>query len=206
MATLTTEADPIFPGRWTIRSDHPSALAAIPDAIIQVLGLGSDVLSAWAVHYDEQSEHAENAYANERREVGYGPTAEIIALPRAPQPHVVWIDRQHLLVGAAPAALATRLLGLYVGSNGTITLTISDPSVGGQVHATLRSMIEGGRAAADAWSSDAFVALTRVVVRYDALSLHGESPTNVVHVRAPQPMALAVQGALGQLAGMVAGW
>lgn len=206
MAQLQIESDPFLPGRWTLRSDHPGALAAVPDAIVQVLGLDSDVLSAWAVHYDEQNEYAENAYANERREIGFGPSVEVVSLPRAPQPHVVWIDRQHLVVGNAPAALATRLLGLYAGSNGTITLAISDPSVAGQVHATLRAMVDGGPAAEEGWSSDPFVGLNRVVVRYDALSKHGEAPTNVIHVRASQPMALAVQGALGQLQQMVAGW
>lgn len=206
MAQLHVESDPFLPGRWSIRSDHPGALAAIPDAIVQVLGLDSDVLSAWAVHYDEQTEYAENAYANERREIGHGPHAEVIALPRAAQPHVVWIDRQHLLVGAAPAQLATRLLGLYVGSNGTITLAISDPSVAASVHASLREMVGGGRAMDEAWTSDQFVSLNRVVIRYDALSLHGEAPTNVVKVRAPQPMALAVQDAIGRLTQTVAPW
>ena len=89
MAQLQVESDPFLPGRWTLRSDHPGALAAIPDAIVQVLGLDADVLSAWAVHYDEQNEYAENAYANERRELGHGPVAEVISLPRSPQPHVV---------------------------------------------------------------------------------------------------------------------
>ncbi len=206
MAQLQVESDPFLPGRWTLRSDHPGVLAAIPDAIVQVLGLDGDVLSAWAVHYDEQNEYAENAYANERREIGYGPAVEVVSLPRAPQPHVVWIDRQHLVVGNAAPPLATRLLGLYAGSNGTITLAISDPSVAGQVHASLRSMVDGGRDGEEGWTSDPFVGLTRFVVRYDALSKHGEAPTNAVHVRAPQPMALAVQGAIGQLQQMVAGW
>ncbi len=206
MAQLTVESDPFLPGRWTLRRDHPGALAAVPDAIVQVLGLDGDVLSAWAVHYDEQNEYAENAYANERREIGYGPQVEVISLPRTPQPHVVWIDRQHIVVGAAPPPLATRLLGLYVGSNGTITLALSDPSVAGQVHASLRGMVDAPKAAGDVWSTDQFVGLNRVVIRYDALSLHGEAPTNVLHVRAPQATALAIQGALGQLQGMVAGW
>ena len=214
MAQLIVESDPFLPGRWKLTSDHPSALAAVPDAIVQVLGLDADVLSAWAVHYDEQNEFAENAYANERRELGHGPVAEVVSLPRAPQPHVVWIDRQHLVVGAAPARMATRLLGLYAGSNGTITLAISDPSVAGQVHATLREFAHGTNpyatadhlGANDAWGGEPFVALNRVIVRYDALSLHGEAPTNALHVRAPQATALAVQNALAQLQGMVAGW
>jgi hypothetical protein len=206
VAQLAVDADPFLPGRWTVRSDHPAALAAIPDAIVQVTGGGADVLSARAVHYDEQNEHPEHAYANERRELGIGPVAEVLALPRAPQPHVVWIDRQHLLVGAAAPRLASRLLGLYAGSNGTITLAVSDPSVAAQVHATLRAQVEAPRDSVAGWDSDAFVSLTRFVVRYDALSLHGEAPTDAVQVRAPQQMALAVQQALGQLQQLVAGW
>lgn len=206
MAQLVVEADPFLPGRWTLRSDHPSALAAIPDAIVQVTGGGADVLSARAVHYDEQNEHAEDAYANERAELGYGPVAEVVSLPRSPQPHTVWIDRHHLVVGAAPPALASRLLGLYVGSNGTITLAVSDPSVAAQVHATLHAQVTAPRDTVPGWDSDAFVASCRFVVRYDALSLHGEAPTNVVQVRAPQPLALTVQGALTQLQQLVAAW
>ncbi len=206
MAQYVVESDPFLPGRWTIRSDHPSVLAAVPDAIVQVTGGGADVLSAHAVHYDEQNEHAEDAYANERRELGIGPIVNVIALPRSPQPNVIWIDRQHLLVGAAPPVAASRLLGLYAGSNGSITLAVSDPSVAAQVHATLHAMIEAPKDAVPGWDSDPFVALCRFVVRYDALSLHGEAPTNVLRVRAPQQMAMAVQQALGELQHVVAGW
>ncbi len=206
MAQLVIDADQFRPGRWTITSDHAGALAAVPDAIVQVTDGGADVLSARAVHYDEQRDHAEDAYSNERRELGIGPLVDVIALPRAPEPNKVWIDRQHLLVGAASPRLATRLLGLYAGSNGTITLAVSDPSVAAQVHATLRAQVEAPVDTVAGWDSDQFISLTRFVVRYDALSLHGEARTDQVHVRAPQPMALTVQGALAQLQQLVAGW
>lgn len=206
MAHLVIESDPLAPGRWTVQSSHPGALAAVPDAIVQVTDGGADVLSARAVHYDEQGEFAENAYANERRELGHGPVAEVISLPRAPEPNKVWIDRQHLLVGAAPPKLATRLLGLYVGSNGSITLAVSDPSVAAQVHATLRAQVEAPPDAVASWDADVFVSLNRFVVRYGALSLHGEKRTDVLQVRAPQQMAMNVQNALLQLQQLVAGW
>ncbi|MCB0879799.1 MAG: hypothetical protein KDC46_12575 [Thermoleophilia bacterium] len=206
MAQLVVQSDPLVPGRWTVQSEHPGALAAVPDAIVQVTDGGADVLSARAVHYDEQNEYAENAYANERRELGHGPVAEVVALPRAPEPNKVWIDRQHLVVGAAPPRLATRLLGLYVGSNGSITLAVSDPSVAAQVHATLRAQIEAPPDTIATWDSEIFVSLNRFVVRYDALSLHGEKRTDVVQVRASQQMALTVQNALLQLQQLVAGW
>lgn len=202
MAQLSIESDPFLPGRWTLRADHPSALAAIPDALVQVLDLGGETLTVAACHYDEQQEHAEDAYANERQEIGFGPQVEVIALPRAPQPHVVWIDRQHLLVSSAQPPLGSRLLGLYVGSNGSMTLAVSHPSVAAQVSAALREDL--GRD--DAWERLDFIALNRFVVRYGALSLHGEAPTNVVHVRAPQPMALGVQEALLRLQQTVATW
>lgn len=206
MAQLVLDSDPLSPGRWTVQSSHPGALAGVPDAIVQVTNGGADVLSARSVHYDEQGEYAENAYSNERRELGHGPVAEVIALPRAPDPHTVWIDRQHLVVGAAPPQLATRLLGLYVGSNGSITLAVSDPSVAAQVHATLRAQVEAPADTVASWDSDSFVSLNRFVVRYDALSLHGEKRTDVLHVRAPQQMAMQVQNALLQLQQLVAGW
>lgn len=202
MAQLLVETDQFLPGRWTIRSDHPSALAAVPDAIVQVLDLGGESLSATACHYDEQSEHAEDAYANERREVGYGPLVEVVNLPRAPQPGVVWIDRQHLLVGSAPPGLGSRLLGLYVGSNGSMTLATCHPSVSAQVTHALRDDI--GRD--EAWERHDLVAMSRFVVRYPALSLHGEAATNLLHVRAPQPMSMGVNDALTRLAHTVASW
>ena len=206
MAQLVVESDQFQPGRWTITCAHPGALAAVPEAIVQVTNGGADVLSARAVHYDEQGDHAEDAYANERRELGIGPLVDVLALPRAPQPNKVWIDRQHLLVGAASPQLATRLLGLYTGSNGPITLAVSDPSVAAQLHATLRAQVEAPAGTVATWDSEPFVAMTRFVVRYDALSLHGEARTDQLQVRAPQPMALAVQGALGQLQQVVATW
>lgn len=202
MAQLLVETDQFLPGRWTIRSDNPSALAAVPDAIVQVLDLGGESLSATACHYDEQNEHAEDAYANERREVGYGPLVEVVNLPRAPQPNVVWIDRQHLVVGSAPPGLGSRLLGLYVGSNGSMTLATCHPSVAAQVTHFLREDV--GRD--EAWERQDFVAMCRFVVRYPALSVHGEAPTDLLHVRAPQAMALGVNDALGRLAMTVAGW
>jgi hypothetical protein len=202
MAQLIVESDQFQPGRWTLRADHPSVLAAVPDAIVQVLDLGGEALTVAACHYDEQNEHAEDAYANERREIPHGPHVEVVALPRAPQPHVVWIDRQHLLVGSAPPALGSRLLGLYVGSNGSMTIAVSHPSVAAQLYHALREDL----ARDEAWQQLDFVSQARFVVRYDALSKHGEAPTNVLHVRAPQPMAMQVQDALGRLQQMVAGW
>jgi hypothetical protein len=202
MAQLIIEGDPYQPGRWTLRSDNPSVLAAVPDALVQVLELGADTLSMSAVHYDEQREFAEHAYADERREVGYGPQVEVVSLPRAPRPGVVWIDRLHLLVGSASPQVASRLLGLYVGSNGSMTLCVSHPSVAAQVVATLREDLGIN----DTWEHPDFDALNRFVVRYSALSKHGDRPGNTLAVRAPQPTALAVQGALGQLQQMVAGW
>lgn len=202
MAQLIVETDQFQPGRWTLRADHPSVLAAVPDAIVQVLDLGGESLTVSACHYDEQSEHAEDAYANERQEIPHGPTVEVVALPRAPQPHVVWIDRQHLMVGSAPAGLGSRLLGLYVGSNGSMTIAISHPSVAAQVYHALREDL----ARDERWQQPDFVSQARFVVRYDALSKHGEAPTNVLHVRAPQPMAHPVQDAITRLQQMVASW
>lgn len=202
MAQLIIEGDPYQPGRWTLRSDNPSVLAAVPDAIVQVLDLGGDVLSFTAVHYDEQREYAEHAYANERQEIGYGPQVEVVALPRAPKPNVVWIDRLHLLVTSASPAIGSRMLGLYVGSNGSMTLCVSHPSVAAQVVANLRQDLGMN----DVWEHPDFVAFNRFVLRYDALSRHGDRAGGALHVRAPQPMALGVQDALLRLQQIIGDW
>ena len=58
----------------------------------------------------------------------------------------------------------------------------------------------------ETWEHPNFVGLSRFVLRYSALSKHGERPRDSLAVRAPQPMALGVQDALGRLQQMVAGW
>jgi hypothetical protein len=197
MAQLLIQTDPIHPGRWALQSDNPSVLAAVPDALVQVLDLGGEVLGAWALHPDEQNGVRDAAYLDELRELGIQSVVEVRELVRPWQQNVVWVDRYHLLVAAAPPAVGSRLLGLYVGSKGRVVISLFHPSVAALVQAEYDAMPnENGRD----WDRQQHVANARFAVRYDP-----EQP-QVVQLRCAQPMAHAVQDALGRLAQTVAGW
>lgn len=197
MAHLLIQTDPIHPGRWTLQSDNPSVLAAIPDALVQVLDLGDDVLGAWALHPDEQNGGRDAAYHDELHELGIQSVVEVRELARPWQQNVVWVDRYHLLVGAANPAVGSRLLGLYVGSKGRIVISMFHPSVTALVQSEYDTMPnENGRD----WDRQQHIANARFALRYDP-----EQP-NAVQMRCPQSMAHSVQGALGRLTQMVAGW
>ncbi|MCW2956075.1 MAG: hypothetical protein JWO69_944 [Thermoleophilia bacterium] len=196
MAQLQVQTDMLVPGSWTVRSDHPGALAGVSDAIVQSLGLSGEALGAWALHYDEQDMHAEDAYARERHELGMHANVQVVALPTPARAHTVYVDRLHLLAVAAPPDAGSRLAGLYVGTAGDLVLSVHHPSVTMNVGGVLsqlphdRSLQDGQRLVGD----------SRFVLHF-----HRDDPT-AVQVRAPQPMALPVQDALGRLAGLVAGW
>lgn len=197
MAQLHVETDPYQPGRWTLRSGHPSVLAAVPDALVQVLELGGEALAAWALHPDEQAGVRSAAYHDELREVGHGPQVDVVELARPWQHNVVWVDRYHLLVAGAPPQVGSRLLGLYVGSKGRMVLTVHHPSVSGMVHQEFAAMPNEN---AREWDRMEHVANARFVLRY-----HPDQP-GALQLRAPQPMAMGIQDALGRLAQMVAAW
>lgn len=197
MAQLLLETDPFQPGRWTLRSDNPSVLAAVPDALVQVLELGADALAAWALHPDEQAGMRDAAYHDELHEIGIGPLVEVVELTRPWQQNVVWVDRYHLLVAAAPASIASRLLGLYVGSKGRMVLAVYHPSVAGIVQTKIASMPNDN---ARDWDTGDIVANVRFVLRYDP-----ETP-GALQLRCAQPMAHGIQDALGRLTMMVASW
>lgn len=197
MAQLLLEQDSFQPGRWTVRSNSPAALAAVPDALVQVLGLGDEALAAWALHPDEQAGIRDAAYHEELHELGPAASVEVVELVRPWQQNVVWVDRYHLLVTAARPAAGSRLLGLYVGSTGRIVVGVHHPSVAALVQQEFaRLPNDHGRD----WQSQALVANCRFV-----LCSTPQQP-GTLELRAPQPMAQPVQGALQQLAAMVAAW
>jgi hypothetical protein len=205
VASFEITTDMWQPGSWDVRSDHPSALAAISDALVQSLALDADAMALWAQHYDEQAHRAEDAYATEREELGYGPAIHVVALPREPRPHWVWIDRLHLLAAGAPPARGSRLLGLYAGGKGRITIAVTDPSVTHPVMQQLHGMID----AEDRWNAAPFVDQCRFVLRYDGLTdgVDRRGPQgDVVRIRAPQLYAQSIQQALTQLSTIVAAW
>lgn len=197
MAQLIIEQDPFQPGCWTLRSADPRVLAAVPDALVQVLDLAGDALAAWALHPDEQAGLRDAAYHEELRELGPGAVADVVELVRPWQQNVVWVDRYHLVVDAARPAVGSRLLGLYVGSTGRIVIAVHHPSVAAIVQQQVgRLPHDNGRD----WDSAPLLGNCRFVVHSTA-----ERP-GVLDLRAPQPMAVGVQGALERLVGMVAGW
>jgi hypothetical protein len=204
MAQLQIEPDLLAPGRWTVRSDHPSALAAVSDAIVQSLGLQEDALGVWALHYDEQDLHAEDAYARERGELGFQANSQVVVLPTPHAHNVVYLDRLHLVAVSGSPAAGSRVAGLYVDTvrrdqqrgGGDVLLVVHEPAATPQIAAQLgqlphdRSLREGHQ----------LVANSRFVLRVDR-----EQPLTV-RVAAPQPLALPVQDALGRLRDLVAGW
>ncbi len=203
MAQLQIETDPLVPGRWTLRSSNGSALAAVPDALVQVLELGGETMAAWALHNDEQQGMREHAYEDERRELGQLAHVEIVELTRPWQPNVVWVDRYHLVVASGQASSASRLLGLYVGSQGDLVMSVHHPSVAAQVHGAMRTLAtgaDGSGGARPTWDDPTLVSMVRFLLRS-----HQQEP-GVLQVRAPQPMAMAVQEGLTRLSQMVAGW
>lgn len=197
MAQLLVETDPFHAGRWTLRCSHPAALAAVPDAIVQVLQLESESLAAWALHPDEQAGIRDAAYHDELGELGQGSLVDVVELVRPWQHNVVWVDRFHLVVGAAAPTIGSRLLGLYVGSPGRMVLSVHHPSVAALVQREIAAM--PNNSAAD-WERMDHVSNARFVVRYDP------DHRDALQVRAPQPMAMGVNDALGRLTHMVAGW
>jgi hypothetical protein len=197
MAHLQIDADPHRPGHWLLGSTNAAALAAIPDALVQVLGLQDDALAAWSLHPDEQTGAREASYQEELRELGYGPVAEVLELARPWQQNVVWVDRYHLLVSGARPATATRLLGLYVGSAGRIVLAVHHPSVSALIQQGLRQLATAER---ERWDEDDLVSLTRFLLRA------APDRPQQVELRAPGSTARAVEAALAELVQLVAAW
>jgi hypothetical protein len=197
MAQLQLEQDPFRAGRWTITSTDPRVLASVPDALVQSLGLGTDPLVAWGLHPDEQDGSRDAAYREELAEIGFGPLVQVVELPRPFRPNVVWVDRYHLLVAAAPATLGTRLLGLYVGSKGQLVVGVHDPSVSATVQQALVALPDQGTAN---WDSDHLVSQVRFLLRYAPSNPHA------VELRAPQAFAQGAQTALLNLQQYVAAW
>ena len=191
---------------WTIASSNASALAAVPDAIVQRLGVTHDTLTLWAQHYSEQSGLRDDAYAEERAELGIGARYEIVELARPHRPNVVWLDRFHLVATSAAASTASRIAGLYTGNEHAgqhggsatrLTMWLHDPSVTSMVaaHAAAQPAIEGA-----SWDDDTIAMSCRCCLLIDA-----RRPNNV-ELRCPPIFASAIGEALMQLTQLVAHW
>jgi len=143
--SFTPNARPTLSG-WSISSSSPAALAAVPDAIIQRLGVTHDTLTLWALHPSEQDGLRDAAYHDERTELGMYAQCEIIEMARPHRPNVVWIDRFHLIATGAAATCASRIAGLYTGGQGILALWLHDGSVTMQLAEHARSMppVNGG--------------------------------------------------------------
>lgn len=138
--------------QWRIRSTHPAALAAIPDALAQRIAQPHDVATCWLIHPSEQDSTRDAAYEQERHEIGLSGAVVIEELTRPRQRNVVWVDRYHLLATSVPLPAISRLAGLYVdGSGGRMTCFVHDPSVTHQIWQHVASLPhDGGRTWNDA--------------------------------------------------------
>ena len=191
---------------WTIASTNASALAAVPDAIVQRLGITHDALTLWAQHYSEQSGLRHEAYAEERDELGIGARCEVVELARPHRPNVVWLDRFHLVATSASATTASRIAGLYTsaehagqhgGSATRLTMWLHDPSVTSMVaaHAAAQPAIEGA-----GWDDDAIAMSCRCCMLVDARR------PGTLELRCPPIFAAGIGEALTQLSQLVAPW
>ncbi|MBC7644600.1 MAG: hypothetical protein H7123_05685 [Thermoleophilia bacterium] len=203
--TFTSNATPTLSG-WSISSHSPAVLAAIPDAIVQRLGVAHDTLTLWACHPSEQDGLREAAYQDERTELGIYAQCEVIELARPHRPNTVWLDRFHLVATSAPASIASRVAGLYVGGDGSpvghpghnrLALWLHDPSVTMQLVDHARSMPLANGAG---WDLDAVALSCRCSLLVDARR------PGVVELRCPPMFAPAIGETLLQLSQLVASW
>lgn len=164
MARLTVQPDPVRAGRIVVSADHPAALAAVADALLASGAFDGVVMAAWGLHPTEQDELRSHAYADDRAELGADAQLEVVELPRPREARVVWIDRYHLVVHAARAAVATRVLGLYVGSRGELVISLHHPSVAGFVMSAVVDIPVRGR---DAWDRPELLGYASALLHYD---------------------------------------
>lgn len=197
MASLEITPELTQPGRWHVASDTPAAVAAVPDAVVQVLGFTTDVSACWALHASEQDGARDQAYVHERQELGPAATVEVLELLRPRQPNVVWVDRFHLLALGAPAAAASRLLGLYVDGEGQLVTYLYQPV---STPAVSEFISQAPHSGGSGWDDPSLVAQCRLVVRAD------KGRPNQVTLLTPHVLAQQVGQALQQLAAHVAHW
>lgn len=198
MARLEVIADAAsVVGGLVVRSEHPAALAAVPDALVQVLGLEQDVGSCWALHPSEQDGLRTAAYGEDRAELGMGAHVDVLELTRPRQRNVVWIDRYHLVGSFQPVAVASRLLGLYAGGPGSLLLYVHHPTVTATFqHVVGQAPYDGGAT----WDAATIVEQSRFAVRYD-----GRFPQQL-RLTCNSTLRSHVAQALHALAGTVAPW
>lgn len=197
MATLNWSQDSSRPGVWLVQANHPTALAAIPDALLQVLDLPHDQLAAWALHQSEQVGGRADAYGDERRELGPTALVNVVELLRPRQQNTVWIDRYHLVVASAPAAAASRLLGLYAGSTGSLLLYVCAPASPTTIPAFIAQAPHTGGIG---WDDPILASQARFAVRYTE-----RAPHQLQLVVAPV-FAQQAQEALQKLAAIANQW
>lgn len=195
MADLLISSDLWTPGVWQLECADPRVLAAVCDAVIDHAHLGDVRIGMWGRHYDEQSESIEDAYAHERSIAGGHARVEVIALAREPRPHHVWIDRLQLAIDGALPGAATQLLGLYVGSRGSLVMSIHAAHV--QVFEQLHVIAAANGAG---WDDGTLGAQSLVLVAYD------ETRPATLVVRTGAAMAQAVNEALMRLQQHVRPW
>lgn len=198
MASLHVQPDPrSFSGGWVVSSDHPAAVAAVPDSIVQLLNLSSDAASIWSLHPSEQTGSRLDAYPHERQELGPMSAFEVVELLRPRQPNVVWVDRYHLVAHAPSATVVSRLLGLYAGSQGRVVAYVHHPSVAGVFRdAVARCPHDDGRD----WDVNGIVEQSRFAIQYES-----QFPAQV-RLACATPFRQQTAQALAQLAQTVASW
>lgn len=201
MAQLeVTQVPSLVVAHWRVASASPSALAAVPDAIVQHMSLTDDAFSAWSWHYDEQGGLASTAYLEERRELGPTAQVEVVELPLPHRPNVVHVERFHLLSSGAHASTAHRLAGLYVQARGRMVGAVHDRAATPQVTQLLRQIPTTGPA-------DQLVENIAQASRFTFTLLeddrHGQS---AMAVRCPAVHAAAALSAIDSLRHFLAGW
>ena len=178
-----------------VSSSMPGAVAAAVDLVVQRLGLPHDVMTLWALHPSEQDGRLDDAYRNERAELGAAAHIHIEELARPRETGVVWIDRYHLIARALPAH-TVRMCGLYLDGKGRIVCIVHDPVVGNQMLNHAHGLAHGSD---HAWESYEVTMAARCTIRV------GDRP-GVARLRIPPQFIDATRTALDEAARHVSSW
>lgn len=198
MATIWVQDEPAgLVSGLRIEASHPAAAAVVVDTLVTAIAQPSDGVTGWALHPYEQDGMADQAYANERRELGDDAMVYVEELTRPRQHGVVWVDRYHLIASGCSARTAHRLCGLYVaGDGGQCVCLIHDPSVSHVMHEHVRAIAHG---TTTSWDDQTIAMSCRLALRV------GTHP-NTVQLRLPPMLLGAAHAAIDQARSHVASW
>lgn len=179
-----------------VSSDNPTATAAAIDHLLHRLAMPSDVVTMWALHPSEQDGLRDQAYLNERRELGSSAMIHVEEIARPRQRGVVWIDRFHLIARTSTPRVTVRMCGLYLDGRGRIVCMVHDPVVSDQMMRHAHAIATGTN---QDWGAPEVTMAARCTIRA------GDAPGSI-HLRIPPLFVTAARDALADAARHVETW